>query len=68
MNRDSASVSRLRQGRTWNRWGIALLMAAVAGCGSSDEPRELPEAAKKALVQKKVDVTPRPSPTKPSRR
>jgi hypothetical protein len=68
MNRIGAIVSRIRCARSRRGWGFALLIAALAGCGSSTEVSELPEAAKKTLIQKKVDVQPRPSPPRSSRR
>jgi hypothetical protein len=68
MNPISAFASELRiPGRRFGL-GLAFLMAAVAGCGPSAEVSELPEAAKKTLIQKKVDVQPRSSTTRPSRR
>jgi hypothetical protein len=36
-----------------------LLIAAIAGFGSSDQVRELPEAEKDSILQEKVDVDPR---------
>jgi hypothetical protein len=68
MYRIGALVWRLRHACTRRGWGIGLLFAALAGCGSSTEVSELPEAAKKSLIQKKLDVPPRPSPNTPSRR
>jgi len=35
--------------------GVSLIAAALNGCGGSSEVREIPEAAKKSLFQKKVD-------------
>jgi hypothetical protein len=67
MTRHIASASRVRPARNCKGVGIAVLVAAFAGCGSSDDAKVLPDAAKKSLVQKKVDVSPRPSTTKPSR-
>jgi hypothetical protein len=68
MNPIGAIASRLRGQRIRRGWGFALLIAAVAGCGSSSEVSDLPEAAKKTLIQKKVDVQPRTSTPKPKGR
>jgi hypothetical protein len=68
MNRIGAMTSRLRGPRFRCGWGFALLIAAVAGCGPSAEVSELPEAAKKTLIQKKVDVQPRTSTPRPKGR
>ncbi len=68
MNPIGAIASGLRLPRTRCGWGLALLIAAVAGCGPSAEVSELPEAAKKSLIQKKVDVQPRTSTPKPKGR
>jgi hypothetical protein len=35
---------------------LSLIVAFLAGCGGSSDVRELPEASKKALIQRKVDV------------
>ena len=35
------------------------MVAFLAGCGGSSDVKELPEASKKALIQRKVDVEPR---------
>jgi hypothetical protein len=40
---------------------LALMIAGMAGCGHSGEVAEIPDAAKKSLIQKKVDVQPRRS-------
>jgi hypothetical protein len=68
MNPISARTPRLRRPRTRCGWGLAIFIAAVAGCGPSAEVSELPEAAKKTLIQKKVDVQPRTSTPKPKGR
>jgi hypothetical protein len=68
MNPIGAMTSRLLLPLIRCGWGFTLLIAAVAGCGPSAEVSELPEAAKKTLIQKKVDVQPRTSTPKPSRR
>ena len=34
-------------------------VAALAGCGGSSQVMEIPEGARKSLLQKKVDVQPR---------
>jgi hypothetical protein len=67
MNRISTMPSRPRGPRDRCGRGFALLIAAVAGCGPSAEVNELPDAAKKTLIQKKVDVQPRTSTPKPKR-
>jgi hypothetical protein len=36
--------------------GLGLFVALVAGCGGSSQVNELPEAAKTALIKRKVDV------------
>jgi hypothetical protein len=40
--------------------GIALIViiAPFAGCGPSSDVNEIPEESKKAIIQRKVDVTP----------
>jgi hypothetical protein len=48
--------------RRWlRRLALALAMSLVyqAGCGPSGAVTEVPDAARKALIQRKVDVTPR---------
>ena len=35
--------------------GVSLIAAAINGCGGSSEVREIPEAAKKSLFQKKAE-------------
>jgi len=40
---------------------LFLTVVLVAGCGGSSDVRELPEASKKALIQRKVDVEQRPA-------
>jgi len=35
---------------------LSLMVVLLAGCGNSSDVRELPEASKKALIQRKVDV------------
>jgi hypothetical protein len=39
---------------------LSLIVAFLGGCGGSSEVRELPEASKKALIRRKVDVEQRP--------
>ena len=41
--------------------GLSLIVAFLAGCGGSSEVKELPEASKKTLIQRKVDVEQRPA-------
>ncbi len=36
--------------------GFCLVAGTWAGCGGSTEVMELPENAKKALIQKKIDI------------
>ena len=36
--------------------GLYLAMAFAAGCGGSADVQEIPEASRKALIQRKVDV------------
>jgi hypothetical protein len=38
--------------------GLSFIVAPLAGCDSSTAVKEIPEQAKKALIQRKVDVTP----------
>ena len=46
--------------RTAISLGVAsiIMITPLAGCDSSTAVREVPEQSKKALVQRKVDVTP----------
>jgi hypothetical protein len=39
--------------------GLSLNVAILAGCAGSSDVQELPEAAKKTLVKRKVDFEPR---------
>jgi hypothetical protein len=41
--------------------GLFLMAAFLAGCGGSSDVKELPEASRKALIQRKVDVEQRPA-------
>ncbi len=38
--------------------GLYLAMAFAAGCGGSADVQEIPEASRKTLIQRKVDVEP----------
>jgi hypothetical protein len=38
--------------------GLSFIVAPLAGCDSSSAVKEIPEQSKKALIQRKVDVTP----------
>jgi hypothetical protein len=38
--------------------GLSFIVAPLAGCDSSTAVKEIPEQSKKALIQRKVDVTP----------
>jgi hypothetical protein len=38
---------------------LITVAAALAGCGGSSDVMEIPEAARKSVLQKKVDVRPR---------
>jgi hypothetical protein len=44
-------------------WAVVLLLglAVLTGCGGSSEVMEISEAARKSVLQKKVDVQARPS-------
>jgi hypothetical protein len=42
-------------------WGLILSAVGLPGCGQSPEVKEIPEAARTSVLQKKVDVQPRPS-------
>jgi hypothetical protein len=42
-------------------WALILPAVGLPGCGQSSEVMEIPEAARKSVLQKKVDVQPRPS-------
>ena len=46
-------------------WALGLLLglAGITGCGGSSEVMEIPEAVRKSVLQKKVDVQARPSKT-----
>jgi hypothetical protein len=60
MDPTSTCRSRLRGNRALAKSSLTLAAALVlAGCGGSSEVMEIPEAARKSLVQKKVDVQPR---------
>jgi hypothetical protein len=39
---------------------LSFFVAVLAGCGGSSDVQEIPEASKKALIQRKVDVHQRP--------
>jgi hypothetical protein len=41
--------------------GLCLMAAVHAGCGGSSQVHELPEASRKALDKRKVDVEQRPA-------
>ncbi len=38
--------------------GLSISVAPLAGCDSSTAVKEIPEASRKVLIQRKVDVTP----------
>jgi hypothetical protein len=40
---------------------LSLFVAFVAGCGGSSDVEEIPEASRKALIKRKVDVEQRPA-------
>ena len=40
---------------------LILFVAVLAGCGGSSGVHEIPEASKKALIKRKVDVEYRPA-------
>jgi hypothetical protein len=40
---------------------LSLFVAFLAGCGGSSDVQEIPEASKKALIKRKVDVEQRPA-------
>ena len=42
-------------------WGPILPAVGLPGCGQSSEVMEIPEAARKSVLQKKVDDQPRSS-------
>jgi hypothetical protein len=69
-NQQGYSVSTLRwtsqrSGRVL--WVSASLhLAALAGCGQSSDVRELPEDAKKVLIQRKVDFEKKPATSSPT--
>jgi hypothetical protein len=44
---------------------FAMSIAALAGCNSSNSVSEIPEASRKALDQRKVDVKPRQAKASP---
>ncbi len=67
MNQRSDFRPGPRRVPTWLVAGVGLLLA-VAGCGSSDPVRELPEAARKSLTQRKVDAQPKAATRNPARR
>jgi hypothetical protein len=46
--------------------GGFLIVVALHGCGGSSEPIEIPEAAKKALLQKKLDYQHRSTKSAPT--
>ncbi len=37
---------------------FAVIIIPIAGCGSSTTPSEIPDQSRKAIIQRKVDVTP----------
>jgi hypothetical protein len=56
MDLNTTPRSRARRARNVLGLGWSLLAAYAAGCARPPEVRELPEAARKAVFQKKVDV------------
>jgi hypothetical protein len=40
---------------------LSLSVAFLAGCGGSSDVQEIPEASKKTLIKRKVDVEQRPA-------
>ena len=46
--------------------GGILIAVALHGCGGSSEPIEIPDAAKKALLQKKLDYEHRSTKSAPT--
>ncbi len=42
-------------------WALIVLAVGLAGCGESSEVKEIPAAARKSVLQKKVDDQRRPS-------
>jgi len=54
--------SQVRKRRVVSQFrALSLVVVLLAGCGGSSDVRELPEASKKALIQRKVDVEQRPA-------
>ncbi len=41
---------------SWTIIGVCLTVAGLDGCGGSSNVQEIPEASKKELIRRKVDV------------
>jgi hypothetical protein len=61
MNRNCTRRSRSRRALLWLGSGLTLIAMDLAGCGRSSPVREIPEAARKSVLRKKVDVEHRPA-------
>jgi hypothetical protein len=63
-NQEGCSVLTLKWTTAWHArflWlGASVHLATLAGCGQSSGVRDLPEASKKVLTQRKVDAVKQP--------
>jgi hypothetical protein len=57
----NGNTTRRIVARILTAWGLILPVVGVPGCGPSDAVKEMPEAARKSVLQKKVDDQPRRS-------